>query len=175
MSTVIKGGTIVAADRTYEADILIEGEKIAAIGKDLNHSTMPIGPLGRPSEPALIINAMIFKHTKFPNAAKAYLRFMMERENYDKWLTASSGYWTQPLKGYADSKVWSSDPKITIYRDTWERALWSGYKGSINEAAGTVNAEYVVVQMVASVCSGQATAEEAAKEAERRAKRYYRT
>ena len=35
MSTVIKGGTIVAADRTYEADILIEGEKIAAIGENL--------------------------------------------------------------------------------------------------------------------------------------------
>ena len=35
MSTVIKGGTIVAADRTYEADILIEGEKIKAIGENL--------------------------------------------------------------------------------------------------------------------------------------------
>ena len=35
MSTVIKGGTIVAADLTYEADVLIEGEQIAAIGKDL--------------------------------------------------------------------------------------------------------------------------------------------
>ncbi len=35
MSKVIKGGTIVAADRTYEADILVEGEKIAAIGPDL--------------------------------------------------------------------------------------------------------------------------------------------
>ena len=36
MSTVIKGGTIVAADRTYEADILIEGEKIKAIGENLS-------------------------------------------------------------------------------------------------------------------------------------------
>ncbi|MBH0237569.1 dihydropyrimidinase [Methylobrevis albus] len=35
MSKVIKGGTIVAADRTYEADILIEGETIAAIGPNL--------------------------------------------------------------------------------------------------------------------------------------------
>jgi len=35
MSVVIKGGTIVAADRSYEADILIEGETISAIGKDL--------------------------------------------------------------------------------------------------------------------------------------------
>ena len=35
MSKVIKGGTIIAADRTYEADVLIEGESIAAIGADL--------------------------------------------------------------------------------------------------------------------------------------------
>ena len=35
MSIVIKGGTIVTADRTYYADILIEGEVIKAIGPDL--------------------------------------------------------------------------------------------------------------------------------------------
>ena len=36
MSTVIKGGTIVTADRTWKADILIENEKIARIGADLS-------------------------------------------------------------------------------------------------------------------------------------------
>ncbi len=35
MTTVIKGGTIVTADLTYEADVLIENGKIAAIGKGL--------------------------------------------------------------------------------------------------------------------------------------------
>src|SRR5581483_12089566 len=40
MSTVIKGGTIVAADRTYESDILIEGEQIARIGRDLSADTV---------------------------------------------------------------------------------------------------------------------------------------
>src|SRR4029079_11657616 len=35
MSTVIKGGTVVTADLTYPADVLIEGETIAAIGKGL--------------------------------------------------------------------------------------------------------------------------------------------
>ena len=35
MSTVIKNGTIVTADRTYKADILIEGEIITTIGKCL--------------------------------------------------------------------------------------------------------------------------------------------
>ncbi|MEL7214324.1 MAG: amidohydrolase family protein, partial [Pseudomonadota bacterium] len=35
MSKVIKGGTIVTADRQYEADVLIEGEKIVEIGAGL--------------------------------------------------------------------------------------------------------------------------------------------
>ena len=35
MSVVIKGGTVVAADRSYVADVLVEGEKIAAIGEGL--------------------------------------------------------------------------------------------------------------------------------------------
>jgi len=39
MSIVIKGGTIVTADRTYVADILIEGEVIKAIGPDLEGDT----------------------------------------------------------------------------------------------------------------------------------------
>ncbi len=40
MSTkVIKGGTIVAADRTYVSDILIEDEKIKAIGENLKGDT----------------------------------------------------------------------------------------------------------------------------------------
>ncbi|WBU61694.1 dihydropyrimidinase [Paracoccus albus] len=36
MSTVIKNGTIVTADLTYKADVLIEGGKIAAIGEKLS-------------------------------------------------------------------------------------------------------------------------------------------
>ena len=35
MSLVIKGGTIVTADRTFAADVLIEGEMIAAVGQGL--------------------------------------------------------------------------------------------------------------------------------------------
>ena len=35
MTTLIKGGTIVAADRSYVADVLIEGETIKAIGTGL--------------------------------------------------------------------------------------------------------------------------------------------
>jgi len=36
MSKVIKGGTVVTADRQWTADVLIEGEKIAAVGENLS-------------------------------------------------------------------------------------------------------------------------------------------
>ena len=37
MSTLIKNGTLVTASETFDADILIRGEKIVLIGKDLQH------------------------------------------------------------------------------------------------------------------------------------------
>ncbi|MDT7578666.1 MAG: multiple sugar transport system substrate-binding protein, partial [Pseudonocardiales bacterium] len=148
--------------------------KIAAIGVDLNHAVMPIGPAGIVTNGALAINAMAFKHTKFPNAAKAYLTYMMEVEQYDKWLTGSFGYWGQPLRAYEQSAVWDSDPKIKLYKDTMAVSRWYAYPGPITEQSGAVMADYVMVDMVASASTGDSTPEDAAKEAERRAKRYFR-
>ncbi len=148
---------------------------IAKMAADLNHARMPIGPAGVSTEAALAINAMIFKHTKYPNAAKAYMTWMMEGPQYDKWMSGSFGYWGQPLKAYAESDVWKSDPKITLYRETMEKSRWLAYPGPITEASGAVTADYVMVDMVAAASTGSVTPEEAAKEAERRAKRYYRS
>ena len=145
-----------------------------AIADDTEHAALVKGLATSAPMSATILNGMVFKHTKFPNAAKAYLTFMMEAEQYDPWLTGCLGYWSHPLKAYDKSKVWESDPKIALYRETMNNQYWSGYKGPITQAAGTVAAEYILVQMFASVASGQATPADAAKEAERRTRRYYR-
>ena len=54
---------------------------------------------------------MIFKYTKYPNAAKEYLRFMMEKEQYEPWQQASIGYVSQPLAAYEENPIWTSDPE----------------------------------------------------------------
>jgi multiple sugar transport system substrate-binding protein len=144
------------------------------IAEDTDHALMPFGIVGRAPQASTTLNAMVFRHTKFPNAAKSYLQFMMESEQYDPWLTGCLGYWSHTLRAYGQSAVWRSDPKLEVYRNGTENQFWSGYKGPISHAAGTVAAEYIMVQMCASVASGQATPEEAAREAERRARRYYR-
>ncbi|MGO4468955.1 dihydropyrimidinase, partial [Pseudoduganella sp. RAF53_2] len=36
MATIIRGGTVVNADRAYRADVLCEGDKIVAVGPNLD-------------------------------------------------------------------------------------------------------------------------------------------
>ena len=146
----------------------------AAIAEDSEHQFLPMGVAKSPPMGGLCLNAMVFKHSPYPNAAKAFLQFMMEREQYDPWLTANSGYWAHPLTAYTESAVWTSDPKIKIFRDTMANKYYTGYAGPISAASGAVNADYVLVQMCASVATDAATPEAAAAEAERRAKRYFR-
>lgn len=152
-----------------------EDPAIKAMAEDIYHARMPIGPVGHPTERALLVNSMVFNHTKYPNAAKEYLRFMMEKEQYEPWLTAAIGYWGHPLAAYEGAEIWTADPKHEAYKTVIEDSLWDGYKGSVGEASAAVLADFVIVQMVASVATGQATPEEAAREAERRAKRYYKS
>ena len=140
---------------------------------DTNHQRVPKGPMGVSGNSGLVLNAMVFNHVRFPNAAKRYLLFMMEQEQYEPWLTGSMGYWAHPLRAYGESDVWKTDPKILAYKDFCDNRFWSGFKGPINAASGAVAADYVNVQMFSAVATGQATPSEAAMEAERRARRYY--
>src|SRR6476660_5119234 len=146
----------------------------AAIAEDTEHQLLPKGLAASSPMGGLALNAMVFKHSPYPNAAKAFLTFMLEKEQYEPWLNANSGYWAHPLAAYVESAVWSSDPKIRIFRDTMNNKYYTGYAGPISAASGAVNADYVLVQMCASVATDAATPEAAAAEAERRAKRHFR-
>jgi len=146
----------------------------AAIAEDTQHTLMPKGKAATSPMAGLTLNAMLFRHSRFPNAAKALIAFLMEAEQYDPWLQANLGYWSQPLANYAESAVWKGDPKVAIFRDVMKSDYWIGYKGPISQASAAVNAEYIMVQMCASVASGQATPQQAVREAERRAQRHFR-
>jgi len=145
--------------------------KIAA---DLEHVNMPVGPTGKSAELNPFTPMFVFSYTKYPNAAKEYLRFMMERPQYEAWQAASLGYVQQPLKAYGETKLWKSDPKITPYRNVPGLTRDNGYAGTLGAASAGVMADYIVVNMFAQAASGAASVEQAMKQAESRARRYYR-
>jgi len=148
--------------------------KMQAIARDMNHAVYPTGPVGHQTLSALFFTCVIFKYTKYPNAAKEYLRFMMEKEQYEAWQKASACFVTQPLTFYERNPVWVEDPKYASFKYTCRNMLPNGYAGTMGAASAGCMADFVVVNMIAEAASGNMSVKEALDKAEKRAKRYYR-
>jgi len=158
----------------YYAAKTSKDPKINALAADINHANMPIGPAGMPTEFNLFFNQMIFKHTKYPKAAKEFIRFMMEEEQYGPWMQAAIGYVSHPLDAYSKNPIWTSDAKHTPYRDAVKIMRPGGWPGKLGYASAGAMADFIVVNMMAEAASGQRTPKEAAERAQKRAERYYK-
>jgi len=158
----------------YYAAKTSKDPKLQEIAKDMNHAVFPVGPVGHPTMSALFFTCVIFKYTKYPNAAKEYLRFMMEKEQYEEWQKASIGFVTQPLSFYERNPVWTADPKHTPFKYSCKNMLPNGYAGTLGTSSAGCIADFIVVNMVAEAASGATTVKDAMSRAEKRAKRYYR-
>ena len=149
--------------------------KIRELSADINHAVFPVGPVGVPTESHLFFNQMVMKYTKYPQAAKEFLRFMMEKEQFDPWLQGGGGYVAQPLRFYENSAIWTSDPKNMPYRDSVKNLRPGGYDGKLGYASAGAAADFIIPNMVAEAASGARTPKEAAERAQKRAERYYKT
>ncbi|HET6521490.1 MAG TPA: extracellular solute-binding protein, partial [Geminicoccaceae bacterium] len=133
----------------YDAARKADDPRVQEIAGDIRHANLPVGPVGAPTELFLFTQAMVYGYTPYPNAAKEYLRFMWEREQYEPWQTAASGYITQPLIAYEGNEVWSGDPQILPFRDCTARMLWNGYAGPLGAASARALADNIVIDMFA--------------------------
>ncbi len=148
--------------------------KISALVSDINHAEYPVGPGGSGAAFHLFLNQMIFKYTKYPKAAKEFIRFMMEEEQYGKWMQAGIGYVAHPLAAYAKNPIWTADPKHTPYRDVVKNMRPAGWEGKLGYASAGALADFIIVDMVAEAASGKSSPKEAAERAQKRAERYYK-
>lgn len=144
------------------------------LAADIRTVNFPIGPVGQSVELHQTTQAIVFNHTKFPNACKAYLKFMMEADQMNAWIQGSSAYCCQPLKAFASNPVWTSDPIHAPYARASETLRPNGYAGPLGYSSAAVMADYVLVDMFASAVTGATSPEDAAAQAEKRANRYYR-
>jgi multiple sugar transport system substrate-binding protein len=156
------------------ADAAKGDAKMKAIAEDMDHAVFPVGPVGKPQELQLCFPILQFQYTKVPNAGKAFIAYMMEAEQYGPWLSAAVGYLTQPLNDYEKLPFWTADPKRTVYRDAAKRTLTAAGAGQMDEKAASAIADFIVVDMFASYCTGGTDLKGAIAQAERSAKRLYR-
>jgi multiple sugar transport system substrate-binding protein len=140
---------------------------------DIEHAHMPLGPVGTPTELYVFFQAMVPAYSQFPNAAMEYLRFMWEREQYERWQQAANGYYSQTLRAYEDNSVWRADPQYAVYKNCTARMLWNGFAGELGPASAQAMAEFIVVNMFAQAASGESSASEAAARGAERAEAIY--
>jgi len=144
------------------------------IAKDMNHSFWPVGPIGKPTELHLMYPVLGMTYTKYPQACKALMAFMLEADNFNPWLEAAQGYLTHCLNAYDANPVWTADPKRAPFREAAKRSLTAGGLGSVGEKAATAISDFVVLDMFANFCTGREDAKGTIAIAERQLKRIYR-
>ncbi len=149
--------------------------QMADLAKDIKSASLPVGPVGQAIEFCQTTSCVIFKHTKYPNAAKAYLQFMYAQQQMYDWIAGSNAYCGSSLRAYENHPIWTSDPNHAAYSRGTAKLRPNGYAGPLGSASAGVMGDYVLVDMYAEAVTGQRTPEEAAKRAEARAKRYYKT
>ena len=145
------------------------------VAEDMDHAFYPVGPVGEPTEFHVCFPLMPYKYTQYPNAVKALLSWLVEKEQHDAFLQNSVGYLSHTLAAYEDHPVWTEDPKRTVFRDVAKRTRSFAHSGSLGNAASEVFADFVVVNMVAEAATGAKTPKRAAADAQRRAERVYRS
>jgi multiple sugar transport system substrate-binding protein len=144
------------------------------IADDMDHAFMPIGPIGTPTELHNGILRLAMAYTKYPQACKALMAFMLEADQYNKRLDAAEGSLSHTLNSYDANPVWTQDPKLTVFRDAGKRSLTIGGLGSVGAKAANAVSDFVLVDMFASYCIGREDAKGAMRTAERRLQRIYR-
>jgi multiple sugar transport system substrate-binding protein len=144
------------------------------IADDMDHAYLPIGPIGRPTELHGMTPLLAMTYTKYPQACKAFMAFMLEADQFNNWLEAAQGLLTHTLNAYDANPVWTSDPKRTVFRDAGKRSLTVGGLGSLGQKAANALSDFVLLDMFASYCIGREDAKGAMKIAERQLQRIYR-
>ena len=144
------------------------------IAEDIDHAFWPIGPIGKPTELQLLNPIIVMTYTKYPQACRALIAFMLEAEQFNGWLEASQGYLTQSLNAYDTNPVWTADQKRAVFGQVAKRTMTVAGVGSIDERAATAISDFILVDMFANYCTGREDAKGAIAIAERQLRRIYR-
>src|SRR4029079_4846556 len=112
------------------------------VAEDMHHAYFPIRPAGQANQSHLMYPVLGMTYTKYPQACKALMAFMLEAENFNPWIVGTVGYLTHCLNAYDSNPVWTDDPKRTVYRDVAKRTLTAGGLGSVGEKAAAAIADF---------------------------------
>ncbi len=146
----------IAATQNGASIYIVAKQKYADIAKVTNNAVEPKGPKSNlPGyEIQLNFEHAVMKWSKYQDAAKAFIVWLMQPAQFSKWLGQSAGYNVGPLHYYDDDPVWNTDPKLNPFKDAIKASRWPGWPASPSRQAAEALSKYIIVDMFAKVAQG---------------------
>ena len=132
---------------------------------------MPKGPAGRFYQAGGQARA-IMKYSKNQDVATAFVRWLMDRPQYDKFFAVQDGYLIGPTPLWEKHALWEKDLKLAKFKEWAKFARWPGWPGPPSRKASEAIVKYIMVDMYAQAIKGMKP-EDAAKWAESELKKAY--
>jgi multiple sugar transport system substrate-binding protein len=151
---------------------VIKDAKGEPLVNDIDHLPNPAGPAGVVAC-NIVQSLAIPKYSKNVEAAKDFIRWLMEADNLSRYLQRAQAYHSGALKMYLNDPMWEMFPMFKPFRDTLPSSHHPGWKGQADAKAARVLLDYVLVDMLAHVASGRMSAESSLKWAEGQLRRIY--
>ena len=144
------------------------------IADDMDHAYWPVGPIGKPTELHLMYPALAMTYTKYPQACKALMAFMLEADNFNPWIQSRRAISRTASMPTTRTRFGPRIRSTRSFREAAKRTLTAGGLGSVGEKAATAIADFVVLDMFANYCTGREDVKGSIAIAERQLKRIYR-
>jgi multiple sugar transport system substrate-binding protein len=165
--TATLNGASIYIKEVYKTDT---GHKYAAV---TDNAAMPKGPKGLETL-NLIFNHAIMKWTEEADTAKAFIAYLMQPDNYAKWLNASVGYNGGPFQKLTSADIFTTDPKLKPFQQVIGTGKWPGWPAQPSKATAQSQVQFVIVDMFAKAATS-GDAKGAIADAESKLKRIYET
>jgi len=150
----------------------IKDEKGEPLFQDIDHAPLPAGPVGQYSL-FLPHSHAIMKYSKNVKLAKEFLRWLQQKDNYEKWFRTQEGYSVGATKVWEKNPMWQTlDEPLKMFRTAAQTTRIFGYAGPSTAKSTEAFTKYIITDMYAKAVQGM-KAEEAVSWATRELKGIY--
>lgn len=137
----------------------------------IGHFLNPKGPAGR-FHAILPFTHCITRHSKQQNAGRDFIRFVMQKKNYERYILVQKGYGLGVTPDWENHSFWKEDLAVEPFRLNAKYGRNFGHAGPFNRKASEVQVKYIIIDLFARVAKGDSTQSSIAQ-AERELKLVY--
>jgi ABC-type glycerol-3-phosphate transport system substrate-binding protein len=116
---------------------------------------------------------MVFKDAPHQEQAFAFLRFLMQADNYLAFLKSTDGGTLPVLKDVAQQPYFQDNPNLRVLVDQIRHSVRFSHPGPVHPAVGAAEGEHVYGRVIQEVLAERMTAAEALAAAEAETKRIF--